>query len=122
MLPDHAAILLIDDEADMCWAVKRILVGRGYQVTTVDTGEQAIAQVQQVCYPLIFLDAKLPDIEGLQLAERIKHMFPDTHIIFLTGYYYRDDPVVTSALAKGIIDGFIAKPFNNEDVLNALTF
>ncbi|MBU2712034.1 response regulator [Zooshikella harenae] len=122
MLPENAAILLIDDEADMCWAVKRILTGKGYQVTMVDTGIQAMEQVQCKHYPLIFLDAKLPDVEGLQLAERIKQIFPDTHIIFLTGYYYRDDPVITTALSKGIIDGFIAKPFRNEDVLNALIY
>ncbi|MGI0117069.1 response regulator [Zooshikella sp. RANM57] len=120
MLPENASILLIDDEADMCWAVKRILTGKGYQVTMVDTGLQAMEHVQCKHYPLIFLDAKLPDVEGLQLAERIKQIFPDTHIIFLTGYYYRDDPVITTALSKGIIDGFIAKPFKNEDVLNVL--
>lgn len=120
MSPDKAAILIIDDEADMCWAVKRIFTSNGHRVTAIDTGEKALQQIRDTYFPLILLDAKLPDIEGIQLAQCIKQCHPDTYIILLTGYFYRDDPVIADALAKQLINDFIAKPFANQDVLQAV--
>lgn len=113
-------ILMVDDEADMCWAVQQILTPKGYQVTAINNGTAALEVVKHSDYPLLLLDAKLPDIEGLQLAQAIRYHLPDCHIILLSGYFYCDDTVITDAMEQKIINDFIAKPFSNHDILSAV--
>ncbi len=72
------------------------------------------------CFRAAFLDAKLPDIEGLDLARRLRDIDPVIHIVMISGYFYRDDNDVQNALAEGLIKGFIGKPFDHDEILKAI--
>ena len=75
-------------------------------------------------FQMVFIDAKLPDIEGLDLARRFREIDSNLHIIMISGYFYRDDEDIQKAIEKGLICGFIGKPFIHEEILktiNALT-
>ena len=60
-------------------------------------------------------------MDGLDVARRaIKMKEGRPPIVLVSGYHYQDDPVVRNAIADGIIHGFLAKPFTNEELLNIL--
>jgi DNA-binding NtrC family response regulator len=112
--------LIIDDEPDMCWALEHILETIGVHSKTAQSGEEALTLMQQNRFQLAFLDAKLPDTEGLELARRIRELDPTIGIVMVSGYFYRDDDLVEQALGEGVISGFISKPFRQDEILKAI--
>lgn len=113
-------ILIVDDEPDMCWALARILDRMDFCAQKAFNGEQALQLVAENHFPMAFLDAKLPDIEGLDLAERIRQNDDGVSIFIVSGYFYKNDKEVQRALAQGLIAGFIAKPFDHEEIQTAV--
>lgn len=118
--PNKDVFLIVDDEPDMCWAMERILEKNGFQCRTAFDGRGALALIREQSFPLIFLDAKLPDMEGLELAQNIRKAFPSLKIVVVSGYFYGDDPGIQDAFENGLISGFIGKPFNNNEIIQTL--
>ncbi|MEK7373766.1 MAG: response regulator [Thermodesulfobacteriota bacterium] len=109
-------ILVIDDEPDMCWAMENILQPVGYAVTTTVGGTEALELLAREAYAVAFVDAKLADIDGLELAELIRQRSSRTAVVLISGYFYEEDRVITEGLQKDLFVGFIAKPFNLEEI------
>jgi len=109
-------ILIVDDEPDMCWALQHLLKDLNIQSTTTCSGFEAVDLMRSNVFQLAFVDAKLPDMEGLELAERLRKLDPEVSIIMVSGYFYRDDAAIKSALKEGIINGFVSKPFLHQEI------
>jgi CheY-like chemotaxis protein len=109
-------ILIVDDEPDMCWALANILRPVGYDVTTTTTGAEALELLNGRPYNAAFVDAKLPDLDGLELVAEIQRRSPHTAVVLISGYFYGEDRAITEGLRAGLFVGFIAKPFDLEDV------
>ncbi len=120
MTLQNIKILIIDDEPDMCWALKHLLEKNGFLVTKAANGGEALDLLTSGSFHGAFLDAKLPDIEGLELARQFHEKAPQMRIMLISGYYYKDDAAVEKALAEGLICGFISKPFLHEEILKAV--
>jgi len=114
--PSEASVLIVDDEPNMCWALGHILKGSGIVSVTATTGQEALRLAQRQRFHLAFIDAKLPDAEGVELARRIREMNPGMPIVLVSGYFYGDDPEVLRASAAGVISGFLSKPFLHDEV------
>ena len=112
--------LIVDDEPDMCWALENILRKNGFLSKKAFNGQEAIALVKRHRFRLAFLDAKLPDKEGFEVAKEIWELDPSVRIVIVSGYFYRDDVDIKDALAKDLISGFISKPFNNDEILKTI--
>jgi CheY-like chemotaxis protein len=112
--------LIVDDEPDMCWALEHILEKNGFLTKKALSGSEALSLIESERFRLIFLDAKLPDIDGLELARQIRKIDPDIRIIIVSGYFYKDDMVIQKALEEGLIYGFIGKPFFHDEILKAV--
>jgi DNA-binding NtrC family response regulator len=112
--------LIVDDEPDMCWALEHLLKKEGYLSKRALNGEKAIRLVKRHRFKMAFLDAKLPDLDGLELAARIREKDPFVNIVMVSGYFYRDDRDVQQALAEGLISGFISKPFDHDEILKII--
>ena len=112
--------LIVDDEPDMCWALEHILEKNGFLTKKALNGSEALSLIESERFRLIFLDAKLPDIDGLELAKQIRKIDPDIRIIIVSGYFYKDDMVIQKALEEGLIYGFIGKPFFHEEILETV--
>ena len=93
-----ALILIVDDDPGTCTTLKNILTKRGCRVGTVNTGEQAIAMVQENGYEIIFIDIKLPTINGLETYLRIKEISPEVVAVMMTAYRYEVAELVEEAL------------------------
>jgi DNA-binding NtrC family response regulator len=117
-MDDLPTILVVDDEPDMCWALTNILRPAGYAVATATTGSKALTlvAVREPPYAVAFVDAKLPDANGLELAAQIRQQSPQTAIILISGYYYHQDGTIVEGLRQHLIVGFVSKPFQIDRV------
>lgn len=116
MIRNDAAVLIVDDEPGMCWALGHILKGSGIVSVTATSGQEALRLAARQRFRLAFVDAKLADAEGLELARRIREADPGIRIVLISGYFYGDDPEVLQASAAGVINGFVSKPFLHDEV------
>jgi CheY-like chemotaxis protein len=113
-------ILIVDDEPDMCWALEHLLNKQGFATRKGLSAQEGLNLMGQLQFTFAFLDAKLPDMDGLELARRIREIAPDICIVMVSGYYYQDDDSIQAAISRGLIEVFINKPFLQEEILKAL--
>ena len=107
-------ILVIDDEAAIRDSLKMILEYEGYEVLTAATGEEGIAQAEREAPDLIFLDVKMPGMDGLEVLQRLRHIVEVTPIVVISGHGTVSTAVEATKL--GAFD-FIEKPLERERVL-----
>ncbi len=120
MTEGREQILIVDDEPDMCWALEHLLHKQGFVTQRALSAQEALQLIEQHRFAHVFLDAKLPDMDGLELARRLLEMAPGMHIVMVSGYFYRDDVFIQDAVSQGLINGFISKPFLQEEILRVL--
>ena len=120
MTDPGALILIVDDEPDMCWALEYLLNQQGYVTRKALSAQGALKLMEEHRFACAFLDAKLPDMDGLELARRIRERAPDMRILMVSGYFYRDDVCIQEAISQGIIIDFISKPFLQAEILRVL--
>ncbi|OGO05780.1 MAG: hypothetical protein A2Y73_07405 [Chloroflexi bacterium RBG_13_56_8] len=109
-------ILIVDDEPDMCWALKSALQIYNYSVATATRGTEGLELITTERFAVAFVDAKLPDLDGLELAALIRQKSPQTAVILISGYFYPEDGVISRGLKKGLLFGFLAKPLELGEV------
>ena len=109
-------ILVVDDEQDILETVKARLESANYSVVTADTGNGGFKKAVDEKPDLILLDIMLPDIDGGQVAEKLRSNVITKHIpiIFLT-CIVRDSEMEGRDTIGGNM--FIAKPFKSEELL-----
>ena len=117
---DISSALIIDDEPDMCWTLKTLLLERGYTIRIAQTGGAALKLLADTRFTVALLDAKLSDVDGLQLAAEIKSIDPSIIIIVISGFYYEHDVIIQRAIHEGLVSGFLAKPFLHKDLMKML--
>ena len=79
------SILIIDDDAAILHVFSRIFQRKGYSVTAVERGKEAIEKISINRYDVALIDLCLPDMEGTELFPLIQNTSPDTLKIMLTG-------------------------------------
>ena len=119
--PVPETVLVVDDDQDMCWVLEAALGGLGCAVTTVGSARGAISSVAEHAFPVAFVDARLPDMDGLRLIEELRRLQPVMRVILISGYYIEDDMRISEAVRAREIDGFLAKPFQIDLVVAAVT-
>lgn len=119
--PVPETVLVVDDDQDMCWVLEVALVGLGCTVTTAGSARHAITSVAEHAFPIAFVDARLPDMDGLRLIGELRRLRPAMRIIMISGYYIEDDRRISEAVRTCEIDGFLAKPFQIDAVVAAVT-
>jgi DNA-binding NtrC family response regulator len=81
-----ADILLVDDEVVFTTNMSRLLTSRGYQVTSVKNGEEAIAALKQKPFDVMVLDLKMPVMDGITTLQQMKALNLLTELLILTGH------------------------------------
>ena len=94
----NRVVLVVDDDPDICWALERVLGGLGAQCIRALDGQTALQAARLNRLTLALLDAKLPDIDGLELARNIRIAHPGILVLVVSGYFYKDDPAIQTAL------------------------
>ena len=82
--------------------------------------QEAIALTERQSFRMAFLDAKLPDIDGLDLAWQLQKSDPHLPIVIVSGYFYQDDLTIEKALQSGLISAFVGKPFTHDEIVRVI--
>jgi len=105
-------VLVVDDDPEIGTLFRRVLANRSQTVTTARDGYEAIEKINEDKYDLIFLDVKLPGMDGVETLEKIKSISPDSIVVMMSGYSVEEE--ISRAIDMGAQD-FIPKPFEDMD-------
>jgi len=110
-------VLVIDDDAVVGRSFDRVLSKKGYEVSTALTGEEGLKDIESTEYDVVFTDIRMPGMDGLEVAERIKAKCPWTPVVVITGYGTEENEARGSILG---VSGFVHKPLTPE-VIESIT-
>ncbi len=108
-------ILLVDDDPNLLAGIKRQLKGK-FDITTVQSGADAITEAEKKSFSVIISDYKMPAMNGAQVLSKVRHISPGTVRMMLTGQ--ADIEAVIDIVNEGNIFRFLTKPCPPEVLIN----
>ncbi len=119
----EGSVLVIDDEEVICSLIKDTLTEKGYSVVFISDAKKGAELVKRNAFDVIFVDLRMPDIDGLTVLGQLKQYDPDNIVIIITGYPSFE--TIKESMRRGAFD-YIAKPFDLEELVfttrKAVTF
>jgi DNA-binding NtrC family response regulator len=116
MAKEHS-ILVVDDNKDFADVFCDILRTNNYEAESCYGGVQAVEKVRRGNFDIVFLDIRMPEMDGIETLKEVKRLKPDTMVIMMTGYSV--DELVHKALEEKASD-IIYKPFEISKVLSLI--
>ncbi len=107
-------VLVVDDQADVCRGLRRLISTTGCQVSTAASGEEALSELRHSAFDIVITDIKMDGLSGIDLLHEMNREWPEIEVVLITGYGTID--MAVSCLQNGA-SHFITKPFDNEDIL-----
>jgi len=104
-------VLVIDDDEVVGRSFDRVLSDKGYEVSTVLSGEEAMETMNESDFDVVFTDIKMPGMDGLEVTQRIKERCPWTPVVVITGYGTDENESRAAVLGAS---GFVRKPLTPE--------
>ncbi|WP_234734887.1 T9SS response regulator signal transducer PorX [Tellurirhabdus bombi] len=108
------SILWADDEIDLLKPHILFLKNKGYQVTPVNSGADALEKVDEENFDLVFLDEMMPGMTGLETLQQIKQMRPNLPVVMITKS--EEEHIMEEAIGSKIAD-YLIKPLNPNQIL-----
>lgn len=106
--------LVIDDDVSTLELMKFQLTSEGFEVVTVEHGQEGLKFVEEIEFDIILTDLNLPDFDGIEMVRRCKEISPDTEIIMITGFGSTEKTI--EATKAGAFH-YIEKPIEFEELL-----
>jgi DNA-binding response OmpR family regulator len=107
-------ILWADDEIDLLKPYIMFLTQKGYDVTPVNSGVDALEEIEKGKFDVVFLDENMPGMTGLEVLPQIKQMKPNLPVIMITKS--EEEQIMESAIGSKIAD-YLIKPLNPNQIL-----
>ena len=112
-------ILVVDDDPIIGLLFREALETLGHAVVTADTSADGLEYVERLDFGLIFLDLKMPEMDGAELLRRIKNISPEVPVTIITGY--PDSEIMMRALEQGPFS-VMKKPLGISDIVAAVDY
>ncbi|PIQ97400.1 MAG: nitrogen regulation protein NR(I) [Nitrospinae bacterium CG11_big_fil_rev_8_21_14_0_20_56_8] len=106
-------ILVVDDEENIRWVLKKALEKKPLIVHTAESGEEALRKIEENDYLMVFSDIFLEGISGLDLLQQVKNRRPETKVVVMTAQDTMNNTI--EAMRLGAYD-YISKPFDIEEI------
>ena len=106
-------LAIIDDEITVCKQLSRTLSAEGFDVESFQTGAQFLSRMEQYPFSVVFIDLKLPDMDGIDILTRLKAAYDNTESIIMTGHGSIETAV--QAIKQGAYH-YLTKPFRLPEV------
>ncbi|MFO0945080.1 MAG: sigma-54 dependent transcriptional regulator [Planctomycetota bacterium] len=110
-------VLIVDDEASICWGFRELLTDEGHEVTIAPSAEDALDAVAQRAPDAVLLDVRLPGMDGLSAMSELRARIGSAPVIVMTAF--GDLDVAVRAVEGGAFE-YLPKPFELEEVLSVL--
>jgi len=117
---ENHLFLIVDDEPEICWVFEHILKKKGFACRKALNAREAMILADQYTFCMAFLDTKLPDLDGIELARQIRRTQPCLPIVIVSAYFYRDDLTIEEAIQSGLVTAFISKPFAHDEIMQVI--
>ena len=108
------SILWIDDEIELLKPHIIYLEGKGYSITAVNSGNEALEILENTNFDLVFLDENMPGLSGLETLSLMKRMKPNLSVIMITKS--EEESIMEEAIGSKISD-YLIKPVNPSQIL-----
>jgi two-component system response regulator FixJ len=112
--PQEPVVLVVDDDASMRAALKRLLTVARIPVELYSSGTEFLAEARLDRPGCLLLDVSMPAMSGLEVQAQLNQRGVSLPVLFLTGS--SDIPIAVTAMREGAVD-FVEKPFQNDDLL-----
>lgn len=112
-MDDKMSIMVVDDERIVRESLYHWFQKYGHKVDTASSGMEALKKLEQDLFETMFVDIKMPGMDGLELLEKVKEEYPDTIVIIITAYGSISTAV--KAMKMGASD-YLLKPFKPDQL------
>ncbi len=113
-MSDKGSILFVDDNESVCTSLSMVFDRMGYYIYTAFDGAEAVEAVRERSFDLIFMDIKMPKLNGVEALHEIKLVRPEVIVVMMTAY--TKDALVSEAFKEGAYD-VLTKPFDLEQII-----
>ncbi len=110
-------ILIVDDEQNILWVLKKGLEKKNYRVHTASSGHEALKKLAANQYMMMFSDIFMGDTDGLELLEHTRKVSPDLKVVMMTAQDTMNNTI--EAMRLGAYD-YITKPFDFEEIFRLI--
>ena len=116
-LMEKLNILWVDDEIDLLKPHILFLHDKGYDVETVNNGNDAVDKFKKTNFDIVFLDENMPGLSGIETLSLLKNIKPEVPIVMITKS--EEESIMEQAIGSKIAD-FLIKPVNPNQILLTL--
>lgn len=109
------SVLVVNDEPFIRRILSRMVAREGYSVAEASDGEDALNHLKKEPVDFVISDLEMPKMDGRQLLTRVKELYPDTKVLFVTAQGAR------RSAGKADADDYITKPFKNLEIAKTLS-
>ncbi len=110
-------ILIIDDDENILNMIESVLNESRFKVTKANSGKKALAILEHNSFHIALVDIVLGDIDGIQVLDQIKRLYPDCVVIMMSGYATIEN--VIESMRYGA-DNYLVKPFELKELIDIL--
>ena len=106
-------ILVVDDDPVVGKSIDRVMAPKGYAVITAANGEEALARIAAENYDMVYTDIRMPGMDGIEVARRIKASRPWLPVLIVTGFGTEENEAAAREIG---VAGFLRKPLAPEAI------
>jgi DNA-binding response OmpR family regulator len=110
-------VFIIDDDRDHAESVADVLAMRGFETELAYSGEAGLARFREADFDIVFMDVKLPGMNGVETFFEFRKLKPDIKVMLMTGFSL--EQLVAQAVENGAL-GVLRKPFEIKELLGVL--
>ena len=116
-MEEKASILIVDDDANSCNTLTKILAKKGYPTLCANSGFGALDLVKDKTIDVVLMDIKMPVMNGVETYKKLKTIKPGIKVILMTAFYVED--LIKDAIKEGVY-AVVRKPFDPETIINMI--
>ena len=111
-------VLVVDDEVNVQKALRRLFLDTDYKLIMASSGFEGLERLEKEPIQLVISDYRMPEMTGVEFLAKVKADYPDTIRMILSGF--ADVEAVVEAINQGEIYKFLAKPWNDQELLSTV--